>query len=920
MAVLALGVLGAAAGAGASAAATGAVVGWAVSLGWTIGIVAGQTLFGPGTPDPTHTRREIEGPRIGDTTFKGGSYGQPIPKVWGSDRVAGGVIWMRDLVERAETSSDSDSEGGGGGGGGGGKGGKGGGGGGAGGATSTTTITQYSYFGTFAVQICEGPIQVRKIWANGKLIRDPLAGVYDSEQFYTIYNGTANQLPDPTMEGFEGPGLVPAYRHTAYIVFKDLPLKDFGNQVPNIEVEVIQVQEEPPKHTVVKDYDKTSGSTGYTANFARFVEGNGLWLISEPQYDYLPPTDIRAKIYRTRVDIDTEVLLFEDDLEVLLGLPPPPSGEDPANTIRYFHNSPYVLWTYGTFNDRIPPKWEAEGINFVGEVRILNVQTGLLEENLLIPVGGTSYRPANGSLRKQNLVLAYNDPNIAYVTYIPTSFAQERIFYFEHNLDASWASTQIEKFIIDDSDGHGFILSRDGATWYLSTYAAGSDIGIRQTIPGMPASVVAHQALIHNRRLFVPATNNPAQPAYHCFNVGFDGTCTPLATGVVLGPPGKDGSHFFTRFGESDVLINSGTWLAFRDNFFGQIGDIVRETCEDCGLLPTQIDVSLLTLTVLGYTRSGKMTGRALLEALQRILAFDVVESAGILKFVPQHDNSGNTGVTVPADDLGAHMRGSETPSIATLARGQELEMPRAVEVVYKNPLQAYDVGIAKVENPAAGSRDVVTLELPAVLDDSAAKNTARRFMNQADYSRVNITWSMSTRHLALEPSDIIILQTRDAGYRVRITEIDFTIPSILTCRGQITDTRIYDTDETQAPPVSPPIVEPIVPSTTQYLDLPILRNADAPQEGHYNIAWALGIEDWRGATLYYSAGGGAWLIGTLWSADRAADRGRVVNNPLPAVSHPWLWDDTTQLEVFMDEGTLSSSTDLEVQASTGAG
>jgi len=47
-------------------------------------------------------------------------------------------------------------------------------------------------------------------------------------------------LPDPKIEAVEGAGLAPAYRGTAYVVFENLQVADYGNRVPQFTFEVIR--------------------------------------------------------------------------------------------------------------------------------------------------------------------------------------------------------------------------------------------------------------------------------------------------------------------------------------------------------------------------------------------------------------------------------------------------------------------------------------------------------------------------------------------------------------------------------------------------------------------------------------------------------------------------------------------------------
>lgn len=137
------------------------------------------------------------------------------------NRVGGTVIWMTDLKEHKSK-----------------QGGKGGGGG---------SYTTYSYSVSAAIGICEGPIAgIGRIWADGKLIYDANNGGADKRaKSLTIYLGTDVQDPDPVMEAIEGAANVPAYRGLAYIVVEDLRLADWGNRLPQFNIEVIAQNECP---------------------------------------------------------------------------------------------------------------------------------------------------------------------------------------------------------------------------------------------------------------------------------------------------------------------------------------------------------------------------------------------------------------------------------------------------------------------------------------------------------------------------------------------------------------------------------------------------------------------------------------------------------------------------------------------------
>lgn len=198
----------------------GSVIGgsFGIGLGWLVGSTIGQLLFGGGEDQVR------EGPRLGDLQVQSSTYGRAIPIIYGNARVAGNVIWATDIREVRNEERQ---------------------GGGKGGGPSVTTIT-YEYFGRFAVALCEGEVEaIRRVWADGKVILDYSDTAEGGRRYknginiYRVYKGSDTQPPDPLIEADKGVDSVPGHRGLCYIVFEDLPLKDFGNRLPNITAEVV---------------------------------------------------------------------------------------------------------------------------------------------------------------------------------------------------------------------------------------------------------------------------------------------------------------------------------------------------------------------------------------------------------------------------------------------------------------------------------------------------------------------------------------------------------------------------------------------------------------------------------------------------------------------------------------------------------
>ncbi|EAU40123.1 hypothetical protein FP2506_11222 [Fulvimarina pelagi HTCC2506] len=176
-------------------------------LGRAAGRLAGAAidngLFG--------TTEKREGPRLDAVRFMQADEGGGIPRIYGTARVAGQVIWATRFEEQIETER---------------QGGKGG--------PPSVEVTTYSYFGNFAVGLCEGPIAgIRRIWADGEELDQTR---YDIR----VYRGRETQDGDPLIEAKQGSGNAPAYRGLAYLVFQRLPLERWGNRIPQISCEVMR--------------------------------------------------------------------------------------------------------------------------------------------------------------------------------------------------------------------------------------------------------------------------------------------------------------------------------------------------------------------------------------------------------------------------------------------------------------------------------------------------------------------------------------------------------------------------------------------------------------------------------------------------------------------------------------------------------
>ena len=152
-----------------------------------------------------------EGPRLADLKVQASTYGQQIPQLFGTMRVAGSVIWATDLIERREKH---------------------------GGGKGRPSTTEYSYSVSLAIALSSRPIRaIRRIWADGNLLRGS-SGTFNERCTFRWYDGNEDQAADPLIASALGIASASGFRGLAYAVFEDLELGGFGNRIPSLTFEV----------------------------------------------------------------------------------------------------------------------------------------------------------------------------------------------------------------------------------------------------------------------------------------------------------------------------------------------------------------------------------------------------------------------------------------------------------------------------------------------------------------------------------------------------------------------------------------------------------------------------------------------------------------------------------------------------------
>ncbi len=174
-------------------------------IGGMIGSELDKELFSPKVAPK-------QGRRINEFTLQTAVYGREIPIIYGKVKLGGNIIWSSKIKEQKEDFYQKRSKFGG----------------------RSLIASQFNYSISLAIALAEGEVdEILRVWADDHLIDLKMVN-------YRFYKGCEDQTPDPLIEAYQGFGMTPAFRGLCYVVIEDLPLKEYGNHIPNFTFEVVR--------------------------------------------------------------------------------------------------------------------------------------------------------------------------------------------------------------------------------------------------------------------------------------------------------------------------------------------------------------------------------------------------------------------------------------------------------------------------------------------------------------------------------------------------------------------------------------------------------------------------------------------------------------------------------------------------------
>lgn len=339
------------------------------------------------------------------------------------------------------------------------------------------------------------------------------------------------------------------------------------------------------------------------------------------------------------------------------------------------------------------------------------------------------------------------------------------------------------------------------------------------------------------------------------------------------------------------------------------LGAIVAELLQRVGLEEADYDVTRLTESVDGFILDSQTTARDALGMLKSAFFFDMVESEGVLKFIPR---GGASTVTIDEDELLPVTTGNIREPIE-ITRAQELDMPLRMTISYINRQNNYQTSTQFAQRQTVRAKEHVSVTFPIVMTAQYAKQIADISLYNAWIARTSFTFRLPAEYAAVEPGDVITVSVNGVNHVMRVMSATMERNASQQISAVAEDISTYDF---YTPPGESPIGDGmgvlITPSELHLLDLPAFPY-DTTNDGIMRAAVVALGDSWEGAGVFRSLDGGESggnSFNQIATTTARAIKG-IVLNTVGDWTAGNIYDTTNTIDVSLINGTLSSVNEL---------
>ena len=328
---------------------------------------------------------------------------------------------------------------------------------------------------------------------------------------------------------------------------------------------------------------------------------------------------------------------------------------------------------------------------------------------------------------------------------------------------------------------------------------------------------------------------------------------------------------------------------------------VLEQLCTYAGIA---YDASAIPLIRCEFVIASNTQVRSVLEQLAAAYQFDMIDSGGVLKFIPRNATVVDT---ITLNDMG-FSSSDDAPTPYTAKRFQGITLPRSVSMTYISPDLDYNNFTQKSEIISATEGQDVNISVPMVLTHSRAKTVCETTLVNAQLERMNYKFNTTYKYIKLEPGDVV--DSPVGLIRInKVNEIEEGILEFEASDAGGSDVLVRSGLGVQLPSASNNTAAYSTMTGFFFLDPNNLSDQDKGVR-IYCAVHGFGKDTWPGAAVYMSSDNGN-SYKQIGNTNAKSTLG-LVEAVTPYTDYH-VWDNTTEIIVKLASGTLISRDEIAV-------
>ncbi|GAT77099.1 hypothetical protein EHRUM3_03710 [Ehrlichia ruminantium] len=207
-----------------------------------------------------------------------------------------------------------------------------------------------------------------------------------------------------------------------------------------------------------------------------------------------------------------------------------------------------------------------------------------------------------------------------------------------------------------------------------------------------------------------------------------------------------------------------GYWIQGKLSLLG-ISHIIHNILTNIGLQDSKIEIENLHNAVDGYAITEAQSARSILNTLQNIYNFEIIEKDGKLVIT---SNNLSSIYNIPTNDIISNHKNS----YLKITKTKSSNLINRINFMYLNKNDDYKVSLQYARLPFIQNTIIRNFHIPIVLNNNQAKIITQNILNKKLNNQYTFYLTLPIKYIWLDVNDTIKIEYNNLSFEIKITNI----------------------------------------------------------------------------------------------------------------------------------------------------